>query len=178
MGGRASDPALSARPSLSVTIEIVGGSGDGDDAAVVQPVVKRADQDQVGQLGGAAVFPVPDVVGVQTAGGPAAGDRAAAVAVLQGAAQPPADRAGGPPGADDLAVAFEPDLAGGITGQVLAFGVGEQRTQMQRGDAVGSTSTCTTTVVCCPCGRRAASASQPASTRRRNASTVLGIGGR
>ena len=40
------------------------------------------------------------------------------------------------------------------------------------------TSTCITTVVCCPCGRRAASASQPASTSRRNASPAPGSGGR
>ncbi len=40
------------------------------------------------------------------------------------------------------------------------------------------TSRCITTVVCCPCGRRATSASQPASTRRRNASTLPGNGGR
>ena len=94
-------------------------------------MVIRADQHQVGQLGGSAVFPVPDVVGVQSAGGATAGDRAHAVTVLQGAAQPPVDLAGGAAGADDLAVAFEPDLIGGITGQVLAFGVGECRTQMQ-----------------------------------------------
>jgi hypothetical protein len=42
--------------------EIVCGSGDGDAAAVVQPVVVGADQYQVGQLGQSAVFPVPDVV--------------------------------------------------------------------------------------------------------------------
>ena len=72
VGGRASDAALSGCPSLSVTVEVVGGSGDGDVAAVVRPVVERAEQDQVGQFGGAAVFPVPDVVGVQSAGGPAA----------------------------------------------------------------------------------------------------------
>ena len=42
----------------------LGGSGDGDDAAVMQPVVIRAQKNQVGQFGGAAVLPVPDVVGV------------------------------------------------------------------------------------------------------------------
>ena len=35
------------------------------------------------------------------------------------------------PGADGLAVTVEPDFTGGITGQVSAFGVGEQRAQMQ-----------------------------------------------
>ena len=176
-GGRASDPALSGRPALSVTVEMVCGSGDGDDAAMVQPVVIGADQHQVGQLGGAAVFPVPDVVGVQTAGGATTGNRAGAVAVLQRAAQPAADQPGRPAGADDLAVTFEPDFAGGITGQVSAFGLGEQRTQMQRRDARSLTSRCITTVVCCPWGRRAASASHPASTSRMNASTVPGNGG-
>src|SRR5215217_6722549 len=38
--------------------EVVCGSGDGDDASMVQPVVIRAYQHQVGQLGGAAVLPV------------------------------------------------------------------------------------------------------------------------
>ena len=80
---------------------------------------------------------VPEVVGMQTAGGTAAGYRAGGVAVLECAAQPPADRAGGAPGADDLTVTFEPHFTGGITAQVLAFGVGEQRTQMQRGGALG-----------------------------------------
>ena len=74
--------------------EVVGGSGDGDDAAVMQPVVVRADQHQVVQFGGAAVLPVQEVMGVQAAGGAAAGDHAGAVAVLQGAAQPAADRCG------------------------------------------------------------------------------------
>ena len=40
------------------------------------------------------------------------------------------------------------------------------------------TSRCITTVVCCPWGRRAASASHPASTSRMNASPLLGNGGR
>ncbi len=43
------------------------------------------EQDQVVQVGGSAVFPVLDVVGVQAAGGAAAGDHAAGVAVLEGA---------------------------------------------------------------------------------------------
>jgi hypothetical protein len=42
--------------------QIVWGSSDGDDTPMVQPVMIGADQHQVGQLGGAAVFPVPDVV--------------------------------------------------------------------------------------------------------------------
>ena len=61
---------------------------------MVQPVVIGADQHQVGQLGGPAVFPVPEVVGVQTAGGPAAGNRAGGVAVLEGTAKPTVDQAG------------------------------------------------------------------------------------
>jgi hypothetical protein len=44
--------------------QVVGGAGDGDNASVVQTVVIRAEQYQIGQLGGAAVFPMPDVVGV------------------------------------------------------------------------------------------------------------------
>jgi hypothetical protein len=41
-------------------------------------------------------------------------------------------------GADDLAVTLKPDFTGGITGQISAFGLGEQRTQMQRGGARGN----------------------------------------
>jgi 6-phosphofructokinase len=67
---------------------------------------------------------MPDVVGVQTAGGPAPGYHAAVVAVLEGAAQPSVDGAGRPSGADHLTVAFEPHLAGGITGQVAALVIG------------------------------------------------------
>ena len=78
--------------------ELVGGSGDGDDAAVMQPVVVRTDQHQVVQLGGAAVFPVADVMGVQTAGSPAAGNRTGGVAMLERAAQPAVDHPGRPPG--------------------------------------------------------------------------------
>ena len=81
------------------------------------------DQHQVGQLGGPAVFPVPDVVRVQTAGGPAARHRARGMAVLQGTAKPAADHPRRPPRPDHLAVTFEPHLTRGITGQVLAVGV-------------------------------------------------------
>ena len=126
--------ALSGAAGCVGDDEVVGGSGDGDDAPMVQPVVIGAHQHEVGQLGEAAVFPVPDVVGVQTAGCPAAGNHAGAVAVLERAAQPAADLSGLPPRADDLAVTFEPDLAGGVTGQVAAFVVREQRAQVQRGD--------------------------------------------
>jgi hypothetical protein len=115
--------------------EILRGSGDGDDPAMMRPMVIWTDQDKVFKFGEPAVLPVPDVMGVQTAGRPAARHDAAAVAVLQCAAQPAADLAGVAPGADDLAIAFEPHLAGGVTRQVSAVGVREQRTQMQRRDA-------------------------------------------
>ncbi|VBA33961.1 hypothetical protein LAUMK13_00378 [Mycobacterium innocens] len=104
---------------------------------MVQPVVIRAEQHQIGQLGGTAVFPVPEVVGVQTTGRITAGNRARAVAVLEGAAKPPVDHAGRPAGTNDLAITFEPNFTGGITAQVAAFGVGQQRTQMQCGGALG-----------------------------------------
>ena len=47
-------------------------------------------------------------MGVQTAGGATAGNRAAGLAVLQGAAKPPVDQPTRPPGPNDLAVTFEP----------------------------------------------------------------------
>ncbi len=56
--------------------------------------------------------------------------------MLQGAVQPAVDHAGRPPGAEELAVAFEPGFAGGIAAEVAALGVRQQRTQMQCGDAV------------------------------------------
>jgi hypothetical protein len=101
-------------PSLSVTLRRVAGP---------QAVVVGAEQDQVVQFGVPAVFPVPDVVGVQAAGGCAAGYHAGGVAVFQGAAQPAGDGAGGPAGSDGLSVTFEPHLAGGVTGQALPLGV-------------------------------------------------------
>src|SRR6516162_5409588 len=100
------------------------------------PVMMMAEQHQVGQLGGAAVFPVPEVMGVQTTGGTTARYRAHAVAMLQRAAKPPVDQPRRPAGANDLAVTFEPDFTRGLTGQVSTFGVGEQRTQMQGGSAL------------------------------------------
>ena len=103
---------------------------------MVQPVMIRADQHQVGQLRGAAVFPVPEVMGVQTTGGATARNRAHALAILQRAAKPPVDQAGRPAGTNDLAVTFQPDFTRGITRQVSAFGLGQQRTQMQRRSAL------------------------------------------
>ena len=50
---------------------------------MVCPVMVGADEDQILQFGKAAVFPMNDVMRVQTAGGAAAGDHAAVVAVLQ-----------------------------------------------------------------------------------------------
>ncbi len=96
-------------------------------------MVIGAHQHQVVQFGGATVFPVHQMMGVQSAGGPATGDHAAVIAVLQRTAQPTADLAGGAGGAEGLAVALEPGFDGGLAEQVLAFFVGEQRTQMQRG---------------------------------------------
>src|SRR4030081_928338 len=66
--------------------EMVCGSGDGDAASMVQPVVIRAYQHQIEQLGGAAVFPVPNMVCVQTAGGTTTRNRTRWMAVLQCAA--------------------------------------------------------------------------------------------
>ena len=110
--------------------QLIGGPGDGDDATMVQPMVIRAQQHQVGKVGGAAVFPVPNVMSMQTTGGATARNRTAGIAVLECATQPPIDGAGHPARTDDPAVASEPHFTGGITGQVPAIGVAEQRTQM------------------------------------------------
>ena len=39
--------------------ELVGGPNEGDPAGVVQPMVVRADEDEILQLGQAAVLPMP-----------------------------------------------------------------------------------------------------------------------
>ena len=114
--------------------ELVRGPGQGDPASVVQPVMVRADEDEIVQLGQAAVLPMLEVVGVQAAGRAAAGHHTTAIPMLQRPTQPPIDRTGGPAGADRAPGPFEPHLAGRIAAQVLAFGVGEQRPQMQRPD--------------------------------------------
>ncbi len=114
----------------------VSGSGDGDDAPMVQPMMIGAQQHQVVQLGGAAVLPVPDVVGVQTPGGATPGHRAGRMAILQGTAQPAADQPGRPPRPDGLPGAFQPRLTRGITSQVAPISVRQQRPQMQRRDLV------------------------------------------
>jgi hypothetical protein len=44
--------------------EVGGRAGDGDHPAVVLAVMERAQQQEVGQLSGAAVFPMDYVVGV------------------------------------------------------------------------------------------------------------------
>ena len=54
---------------------------------MVQPMVIGTHQDEIVQLGGSAVFPVDQVVGVQAAVGAAAGDHTRPViAVLEGSA--------------------------------------------------------------------------------------------
>jgi len=70
-------------------------------------------------------------MGMQTPCRLTARNRAHAVAVLECAAKPPIDQPGGPTGANDLAVTFEPDFTRGVTRQVSTFRVGEHRTQMQ-----------------------------------------------
>ena len=92
VGGRASELGLSCWPSLSTTDRRSAGPVMVMTAAMMQPMVIRTEQHQVVQLGRPAVLPVPDVMSVQTTGGPAAGHRAGPVAVLEGTAQPPTDR--------------------------------------------------------------------------------------
>ena len=98
---------------------------------MVQPMMIGAEQHQVVQLGVAAVFPMPDVVCVQTPGSPTTGHRTSAVAVLERTAKPTIDQTRRPASADNLSVTFKPHLTGGITAQVSAICLREQRTQMQ-----------------------------------------------
>jgi hypothetical protein len=66
--------------------ETVRGSGDGDDPAMMSPVMVRTDQDEILEFGGPAVLPMPDVMGVQTTGGPTTRYHTAAITMLQHAA--------------------------------------------------------------------------------------------
>src|SRR6185312_6599176 len=115
---------------------MVCGSGDGDDASMVQPVMIWTYQHQVVQFGEAAVFPVPDVMCVQTSGSSTTGHRAGRVAVLQSTTKPAADQPGRSAGANDLTVTLKPHFTGGITQQVPAVRLRQQRTQMQRSGAL------------------------------------------
>ena len=74
---------------------------------------------------------MPDVVCVQTPGSPTTGHRTSAVAVLERTAKPTIDQTRRPTSADNLSVTFKPHLTGGITAQVSAICLREQRTQMQ-----------------------------------------------
>ncbi|CFE47580.1 Uncharacterised protein [Mycobacterium tuberculosis] len=72
-----------------------------------------------------------DVVGVQTPGGPTTGNHTRAVAMLKRTTQPTIDLTSRSTAANDLPVTFKPGLKGGITEQISAFGLAEQRTQVQ-----------------------------------------------
>ena len=90
---------------------------------MVQPVMVGTHQDKVVQLGGAAVFPMQDVVGVQTTSGATTGHRTRGMAMLEGSTKPAVDHPRRSPGSDDLPVTFEPDFAGGVTQQVTTLGL-------------------------------------------------------
>jgi len=99
------------------------------------PVVIRADQDEVEQFGGAAVFPVPEVVGVaHQRWAVAAGEGAVSVADDQGGPEREGDESfgaadvewlasGSEDGGDDLGVARQPpdrrdrEVVDGVVGQ-------------------------------------------------------------
>ena len=78
---------------------------------------------------------MPNVVRVP-AGRPATGHRAGGVSVLERTTQPPVDRPRRATRPDHLSVAFEPHFTGGITQQISAIRISEQRTQMQRREAL------------------------------------------
>ena len=67
---------------------------EGEASLVNQAVVGAAEENEVGEVGGAAVEPVVDVVGVQPRSVRAAGEAAAVVAQGEGAAEPTGDDAG------------------------------------------------------------------------------------
>ena len=69
------------------TVVDVGVSVDAESALVVEPVVSRAEADEVPGVGGSVVFPVDDVVDLEVVGGVTAGDAAAVVAAFDFGAQ-------------------------------------------------------------------------------------------
>ena len=82
LGGGAGDRVLSRRPSVSVTSDR-RRAGDGDQAAVMGPVVEGADQDQVGQFSVGPPSPSAGCGGRRPRVA-LAGHRAGRVAVFQG----------------------------------------------------------------------------------------------
>src|SRR6476469_5010783 len=85
-----------------------GGNGGGEVAVVDLGVVSRAEQGAVGQVGGSAVAPVHDVVGVAPGGGDgAAGEAAAVVAGGQGQALGAGEQAPAAAEVEGFAVAAE-----------------------------------------------------------------------
>ena len=75
-----------------------------ESALVHQPVMGRAQQDEVVERGLPAVGPVLDVMAVEPMGGGAAGEAAPAVAARERAAHRRRDAAGAPPDTERLAV--------------------------------------------------------------------------
>ena len=66
--------------------EPLGRPGNRNESSMVQPMMVRAQQDQIGQLRGPAVLPMHDVMSMQTAGGPAARHRTTTIPMLEGTA--------------------------------------------------------------------------------------------
>ena len=99
---------------------------------------KGHNSDQIRGDGGAAVFPVDDVVGVQPEALGAEGVGAALVAAGEVAAGGPVGGAFGGVDADDLAEPVGDDLDGGVTGQVAGDRVGHHRSQFELAGAQGA----------------------------------------
>ena len=124
---------MSVLPHLSVTVSWSAG-----------PVMPRspwwcwrwwwgADEDEVPQFGGSVVFPVDDVVCVESAGGVTAGDAAGAIAAFEGAADPSGDLPGGACSAERDPMVFEPRLEPCVTGQVAALRLAQRGAECERG---------------------------------------------
>ena len=101
---------------------------------VEEPVVPSAEKDQIVQVGGSALAPVEDVVGVDPGGPSAAGEPASPVAGLEQPSQPPGDRHGPPSHPDDPVVPLDGAFDDRITGQPSGGVVGYQGAQPGFGD--------------------------------------------
>ncbi len=98
---------------------VVGVTFDGEVTAVVGVVMERAQAGQVPGVGGSAVDPVDQVVALDVGGGVAAGEPAAAVAVLDQAPGPVGDDALGAAHVDRGATGVPDRLQDPVAGQLV-----------------------------------------------------------
>ena len=126
VGGAEGQPARGGRVAFDLEV-----------APVVHPVVERAQAAQVLQHGAPAPGPVQDVVHVQPAALATARDATAPVTVLDQLAGLGVDGVLALRQGHDLAVLFEHDADGGVTGHVLRHPLAQRGAEVQVGGVGG-----------------------------------------